>query len=137
MAESNIYYDESNYMNHQSSTEKEVIDSVQNLNDQDQSEMICDDSLTPAAEESKDEVKEGETTEEHVESPSTGEAYTFKCVFCEQVLSASDEPKLLECLHNACGNCIGNKLYENQETESEKSKFLVAFSINKSIFYFR
>ncbi|XP_044253927.1 E3 ubiquitin-protein ligase TRIM33 isoform X2 [Tribolium madens] len=110
MAESNIYYNESNYMNHQESTDKDVIDSVQNLTEQ--SEMICDDSLV---EESKDEAKEA--SEEHVESPTTG-AFTFKCVFCEQVLSGGDEPKLLECLHNACGTCIGNKLYE---TELEKN----------------
>jgi hypothetical protein len=122
MAESNIYYNDSNYTNHQSSSEKDVIDLVENLNEH--SDMICDDSLTPAApEESKSEAKEvSDSNEEHVESPTTGEAYTFKCVFCEQLLTANDDPKLLECLHNACGNCVGNKLYENQETELEKSK---------------
>ncbi|XP_068906901.1 E3 ubiquitin-protein ligase TRIM33-like isoform X2 [Tenebrio molitor] len=121
MAESNIYYNDSNYTNHQSSSEKDVIDLVENLNEH--SDMICDDSLTPAApEESKSEAKEvSDSNEEHVESPTTGEAYTFKCVFCEQLLTANDDPKLLECLHNACGNCVGNKLYENQETELEKN----------------
>ena len=136
MAESNIYYNDSNYMNHQSSSEKEVIDSVENLNEH--SEMICDDSLTAAApEESKSEAKEvsdANEEQEHVESPTTGEAYTFKCVFCEQLLSANDDPKLLECLHNACGNCIGNKIYEHQETEPEKSEFLIVGLINTSIF---
>lgn len=47
-----------------------------------------------------------------VESPTTGEVFTFKCVFCEQILTFSDGPKLLECLHNSCSNCISSKLYD-------------------------
>lgn len=50
-----------------------------------------------------------------VESPTTGENYVFKCVFCERVLSGADTPKLLKCLHNSCGSCINNKLFEQNE----------------------
>lgn len=56
-------------------------------------------------------VSEERTTE----SPSTGESYIFKCVFCESTLNATDDPKLLECLHNACGTCVNNKLYEQND----------------------
>lgn len=124
MAESNIYYNESNYINHENpSSEKEVIDSVENLNES--NEMICEEVIeNTATEPSKDEVKDSnDSTDERVESPTTGEPYSFKCVFCDQVLSASDDPKLLECLHNACGSCIGQKIYEVSDTpELEKSK---------------
>lgn len=51
----------------------------------------------------------------NVESPTTGDSYVFKCVFCERVLNGGDAPKLLECLHNACGSCINNKLFEQNE----------------------
>ncbi|XP_017783188.1 PREDICTED: transcription intermediary factor 1-alpha isoform X2 [Nicrophorus vespilloides] len=49
-----------------------------------------------------------------IESPTTAEkeSFHFKCIFCEQLLSAKDDPKILECLHNACGNCVKQKLYE-------------------------
>ncbi|KAI4463544.1 transcription intermediary factor [Holotrichia oblita] len=53
------------------------------------------------------------------ESPSTGENYIYKCVFCDQVLSATDDPKLLECLHNACGSCTNNKLYEQNDNQNK------------------
>lgn len=58
--------------------------------------------------------------ETNVESPTTGESFVHKCVFCERVLTASDLPKLLECLHNACGSCINNKLYEQSESHMNK-----------------
>ncbi|CAH1978376.1 unnamed protein product [Acanthoscelides obtectus] len=51
--------------------------------------------------------------EHHVESPTTRESFTFKCVFCDKVLGAADNPKLLECLHNVCGGCINSRLYEH------------------------
>lgn len=53
------------------------------------------------------------------ESPSTGENYIYRCVFCDQILTANDEPKLLECLHNACGSCTNNKLYEQNENQNK------------------
>lgn len=58
--------------------------------------------------------------ESNVESPTTGEDFVHKCVFCERVLTASDFPKLLECLHNCCGSCINNKLYEQNESNVNK-----------------
>lgn len=54
--------------------------------------------------------------EENVESPTTGESYVYKCVFCDRVLTANDSPKLLECLHNSCGGCINSKLFENNDS---------------------
>lgn len=53
--------------------------------------------------------------EQHVESPTTRDNFTFKCVFCDRVLSASDNPKLLECLHNTCSSCMDSRLYEHNE----------------------
>lgn len=66
-----------------------------------------------------------------VESPTTGEAFTFKCVFCEQILTFSDGPKLLECLHNSCSNCISNKLYDQSIGVSARGKFSVSSFIGK------
>lgn len=60
-------------------------------------------------------VEEAANEETDVESPTPGENYVFKCVFCERVLSGGDAPKLLECLHNTCGSCINNKLFEQNE----------------------
>lgn len=65
---------------------------------------------------------------QHVESPTaTAEGFAFKCVYCDHVLSASDNPKLLECLHNACMNCINGKLFENNESSGSAGK-LPSFS---------
>lgn len=36
----------------------------------------------------------------------------FKCVYCAQVLGINDRPKLLECLHVACGQCVNTKFSE-------------------------
>lgn len=33
-----------------------------------------------------------------------------KCVWCQQILSTSDRPKLLECLHVACEPCVKQKI---------------------------
>lgn len=59
------------------------------------------------------------TEDRTTESPSTGENYIYKCVFCDQVLTATDDPKLLECLHNACGSCTNNKLYEQNDNQNK------------------
>ncbi|XP_055610596.1 E3 ubiquitin-protein ligase TRIM33-like isoform X2 [Uranotaenia lowii] len=32
-----------------------------------------------------------------------------KCVWCQQILTTTDHPKLLECLHVACGPCVKQK----------------------------
>lgn len=61
--------------------------------------------------------------EGNVESPTTRDSFIFKCILCDRVLSASDEPKLLECLHNACSSCIRNKLYY-ENVSSSKGKIL-------------
>lgn len=55
---------------------------------------------------------------EDAESPTTGDTFVYKCVFCDRVLSASDDPRLLECLHNACGSCVKSKLEEQNDTAS-------------------
>lgn len=59
--------------------------------------------------------------EQAMDSPTTQENYTFKCVFCDQILTATDCPKLLECLHNTCINCLNNKLFDNDST-TERGK---------------
>lgn len=53
--------------------------------------------------------------EQHVESPTTRESFTFKCIFCDRILTANDNPKLLECLHNSCSSCVDSRLYEQNE----------------------
>lgn len=65
-------------------------------------------------------------SEEMTPSPTTGDEQrlnpwlTVKCIFCNTLLTASEEPKLLECLHAACGNCITAKISENISAESGK-----------------
>lgn len=57
--------------------------------------------------------------EEVTPSPTTGDEQPLnpwlhvKCILCHLNLSVSDEPKLLECLHAACGNCITSKVNDN------------------------
>lgn len=68
--------------------------------------------------ESKD-TNSNSNEESNVESPTTGESYVYKCVFCERTLTAADNPKLLECLHNTCGSCINNKLFEQNEGQGK------------------
>ncbi|XP_068155302.1 E3 ubiquitin-protein ligase TRIM33 isoform X1 [Drosophila tropicalis] len=36
----------------------------------------------------------------------------FKCVYCAQLLGSNDRPKLLECLHVACSQCVSTKFSE-------------------------
>nr|CAH7723760.1 unnamed protein product [Callosobruchus chinensis] len=55
--------------------------------------------------------------EQHVESLTTRESFNFKCVFCDRVLSGSDNPKVLECLHNSCAGCINSRLYDHGDTQ--------------------
>lgn len=96
----------------------------------------------PQEEENKMEIVENSTIstqeEENVEertseSPTTGDSSAWcntKCVFCNQLVSGSDEPKLLECLHSACGGCIKTKMNEtNQEgTDSFGNKIIPCLS---------
>lgn len=61
--------------------------------------------------------------EANIESPSTRDSFIFKCILCDRVLTANDEPKLLECLHNACSSCVRNKLYY-ENVNSNKGKYI-------------
>lgn len=89
-------------------------------------EMMIDQLLSESNEENLENDKEqiskevysntNESSEEqHVESPTTRESFTFKCIFCDRVLNANDNPKLLECLHNSCSSCIDSRIYEQTE----------------------
>lgn len=40
----------------------------------------------------------------------------MKCVFCDHILGVSDRPKLLECLHIACAQCIQTRFSELERT---------------------
>ncbi|XP_017849523.1 transcription intermediary factor 1-alpha isoform X2 [Drosophila busckii] len=55
-----------------------------------------------------------DSAEKRSESNSSASAkFTlFKCVYCAQVLGVNDRPKLLECLHVACGQCVNTKFSE-------------------------
>lgn len=52
------------------------------------------------------------------ENASTGEPTPSKCVWCSQLLTAADLPRLLECLHVACSSCVTNKFSEIDRTIS-------------------
>lgn len=87
-------------------------------------DMITNTEATTQETKSNDTVEKSTGTasvseERTTESPSTGENYIYKCVFCDQVLTSSDDPKLLECLHNACGSCTNNKLYEQNDNQNK------------------
>ncbi|XP_030369843.1 transcription intermediary factor 1-alpha isoform X2 [Scaptodrosophila lebanonensis] len=55
-----------------------------------------------------------DSAEKRSESNSSASAkFTlYKCVYCAQVLSINDRPKLLECLHVACAQCVNTKFSE-------------------------
>lgn len=52
---------------------------------------------------------------------------SVKCIFCDTVLSSSEEPKLLECLHAACSNCVTAKLNEQPADADVNCKFLIFY----------
>ncbi|CAH0560944.1 unnamed protein product [Brassicogethes aeneus] len=98
------------------SAEKVLISSadVEQLNQ----DMLIDAIMSEASELHNPELEQKEnivTDDNHVESPTTGEGFVFKCAFCDQILSFNDEPKLLECLHNACSGCINSKIFDQYE----------------------
>ncbi|XP_050316343.1 E3 ubiquitin-protein ligase TRIM33 [Anthonomus grandis grandis] len=82
---------------------------------------------SPMATEEKEPEKElscnsNSSEEHHVESPTaTAEGFAFKCIYCDRALTAADNPKLLECLHNSCTNCINSKLFENNESSGSSA----------------
>lgn len=79
---------------------------------------ILEETLGPSKVSQELTDKENNVSEESkIESASagtSGNSFIFKCVFCERILSPCDDPKLLECLHNACNSCINSKLEEQQ-----------------------
>lgn len=101
-------------------------------------EMMIDQLLSESNEDNMENPKEqiskevfpntNEPSEEqHVESPTTRESFTFKCIFCDRILTAADNPKLLECLHNSCSSCIDSRLYE--QNEGLGGKFIYLFFV--------
>ena len=52
-----------------------------------------------------------ETTATNSDSSIVG----AKCVWCSQILTATDKPKLLECLHVACDACLKQKFSDCQQ----------------------
>lgn len=66
---------------------------------------------------------EGVAADRTTESPTTAENSTtwnsIKCAYCNQVLTSTDEPKLLECLHSACGACVKSKINEQSQSDLE------------------
>ncbi|CAD7092367.1 unnamed protein product [Hermetia illucens] len=58
-----------------------------------------------------------DSVEKQVDETTTpGEPISTKCVWCMQVLTANDRPKLLECLHVACSQCVTTKFSELDRT---------------------
>lgn len=72
-----------------------------------------------------EESTDGENPDRTTESPTTGDNNNslsgMKCVYCNQMLTATDEPKLLECLHSACGACIKSKINEQRQLELDNA----------------
>lgn len=113
------------------------IENTENIPSQDSltpaQEMMIDQLLSESNEENLENPKEqitkevfsnsNESSDEHVESPTTRESFIFKCIFCDRVLTASDSPKLLECLHNSCSSCIDSRLYEQSDGMGGKFVF--------------
>lgn len=94
-----------------------------------------------------EESTDGENPDRTTESPTTGDNNNslsgMKCVYCNQILTATDEPKLLECLHSACGACIKSKINEQRQleldnaTSSTKGKYLNIFYLLLPIYYLK
>lgn len=81
--------------------------------------------MQPQKEIEKENCNSNSNDEQHVESPTaTGEGFAFKCIYCDRTLAPTDNPKLLECLHNSCTNCINGKLFENNESSGSAGEFL-------------
>ncbi|KAG5893375.1 hypothetical protein JTB14_000139 [Gonioctena quinquepunctata] len=128
MTESKVFLNDPNFI---SALPMETTDPENMLNPETDSltpaqEMMIDQLLSESNENlenqkdiSKDDMYANTNEEQHVESPTTRETFTFKCVFCDRVLSAADNPKLLECLHNSCSGCIDSRLYEHNEGMQE------------------
>lgn len=123
MAEPKVFINDQNFIN-QISAEPQLTENVMNSETDtltQAQEMMIDQLLSDTnenLENQKDAAKDlytNSTEEQHVESPTTRESFTFKCVFCDRVLNANDDPKLLECLHNSCSSCINSKLYEHND----------------------
>lgn len=123
MAEPKVFINDQNFIN-QISTESQLTENVMNAESDtltQAQDMMIDQLLSDSnenLENQKDPAKDlytNSTEEQHVESPTTRESFTFKCVFCDRVLNANDDPKLLECLHNSCSSCINSKLYEHND----------------------
>lgn len=140
MAESKVFLNDQSFMNsetepadpvdHHLETQQDPleIENTENITQEpltQAQEMMIDQLLSESNEENlesqKDQISKevfsntNESNDEHVESPTTRESFTFKCIFCDRVLSATDNPKLLECLHNSCSSCIDSRLYEQNE----------------------
>ncbi|XP_017484473.1 PREDICTED: E3 ubiquitin-protein ligase TRIM33 isoform X3 [Rhagoletis zephyria] len=59
-----------------------------------------------------------DSAEKRSESTSSASAKfaLLKCVWCNQMLSINDRPKLLECLHVSCSQCVNTKFSELDRT---------------------
>lgn len=138
MAESKVFMNDPGFLNSETESVEQLdhpMDpqqdplEIENVQTQEQltpaQEMMIDQLLSESNEENLENQKEQiskeafpnsiESNDEHVESPTTRENFTFKCIFCDRILTANDNPKLLECLHNSCSSCIDSRLYEQSE----------------------
>ncbi|XP_037945595.1 E3 ubiquitin-protein ligase TRIM33 isoform X2 [Teleopsis dalmanni] len=58
-----------------------------------------------------------DSAEKRTESTSSVSKFALhKCVWCSQTLNINDRPKLLECLHVACSQCVSTKFSELDRT---------------------
>lgn len=115
------------FLNNDVTMESTLSDSLSEQNTEPTSEMPSEKEMEK--ESSSDNCNSNSNEEHHVESPTnTVEVFAFKCIYCDRNLSAADNPKLLECLHNACTGCINSKLFENNESSGSSGEFRV-FSV--------
>lgn len=102
-------------LNNDVTMESTLSDSLSEQNTEPTSEMPSEKEMEK--ESSSDNCNSNSNEEHHVESPTnTAGVFAFKCIYCDRNLSAADNPKLLECLHNACTGCINSKLFEHNES---------------------
>lgn len=115
-------------LNNDVTMESTLSDSLSEQNTEPTSEMPSEKEMEK--ESSSDNCNSNSNEEQHVESPTnTAGVFAFKCVYCDRNLSAADNPKLLECLHNACTSCINGKLFENNESSGSSGEYFRATTV--------
>ncbi|XP_046394134.1 E3 ubiquitin-protein ligase TRIM33-like isoform X2 [Ischnura elegans] len=90
-------------------------DSEPKQNGEDSSENIASETDKVSDDGTKDDAVPSGSNTASGETVQRKPWSEVKCVFCNQILTVSESPKLLDCLHSACSSCIKSKLKEQEE----------------------